>query len=54
MHLLQISKLLKEDLLSTLHVCNQLQDGGEVSSMFQGINRNLSFKLIRFTTVYLF
>lgn len=33
-HLPQISKLLKEDLLNTLHVCNQLQDVGEVSLMF--------------------
>lgn len=37
-HLPQISKLLKEDLLNTLHVCNLLQDVGEVSLMFQGIN----------------
>lgn len=49
----QISKLLKEDLLNTLHVCNQPQDVGEVSLMFQGINRILSFKLFRFTSVYL-
>lgn len=51
-HLPQISKLLKEDLLNTLHVCNQLQDVGEVSLMIQGMNRSLSFKLVRFTTVY--
>lgn len=54
MHLPQISKLLKEDLLNTLHVCNQLQDVGEVSLMFQGINRSRSFKLVKFTTMYLF
>lgn len=54
MHLSQISKLLKEDLLNTLHVCNQLQDVGEVSLVFQGINRSLSFKLVRFTSVYPF
>lgn len=32
----QISKLLKEDLLNILHVCNQLQDVGEVSLIFKG------------------
>jgi len=48
----QISKLLKEDLLNILHVCNQLQDVGEVSLMFQGIKRILSFKLFGFTGVF--
>lgn len=52
-HPSQISKLLKEDLLNILHVCNQLQDVGEVSLMFQGINRILSLQLFRFTRVHL-
>lgn len=51
MHPPQISKLLKEDLLNTLLVCNQLQDVGEVSLIFQGINRILSFNDVRFTSV---
>lgn len=52
-HPSQISKLLKEDLLNILPVCNQLQDVGEVSLFFQGIRRILSFKLFRFTNVHL-